>query len=314
MALGVDVRRKSTNELADATAYLSQRYCGHRLEPVRDQYALDFHHSAVDLGRSTFNVLQYGSEVSIGSTFEGFYMLEMPLEGGVDIDFGNESYKTGSGVALLLSPGPPFVSHWRVGTRQLMLQIHRDLVRDRLAELARRPSAALPVFNPVIDLRSGFGRHVRQTLEQLAMAVVENDVLAVGELEALVPSMIDEMLRNIAFRQGGSIILRRLHATPRQVKLAIDLFQARYAEQLAMPEVAREIGISERSLFDGFQRHYQRSPLAMLTDIRMEHARQLIRQGLTAAESARRVGINHNGRFSSTYKRTFGVLPSKDLP
>lgn len=308
------VHRKSTNALADATAYLSQRYCGHQLETVPGQHGLNFHHSAVDLGRSAFNLLQYGSEVSVASTFEDFYMLEMPLEGGVDIEFGNERFQTRSGIALLLSPGPRFVSHWRIGTRQLMLQIHKELVHARMAELARRTSTSLPVFNPIVDLRSNFGRHVQCSLGRLANAVAQFDGLAVVEFETLVPSMIDEMLRNVAFRQGSSIVLERLHATPRQVKLAIDLFQARHGERLCMPEVAREIGISERSLFDGFQRHYQRSPLAVLTDIRMEHARHLIRTGLTAAEAARRVGINHYGRFASTYKRAFGVLPSQERP
>jgi AraC-like DNA-binding protein len=46
----------------------------------------------------------------------------------------------------------------------------------------------------------------------------------------------------------------------------------------------------------------------------MEAARRLMREdGLSATEAARSVGIRHLGRFSATYKDTFGVLPSTDL-
>ncbi|PSJ56773.1 hypothetical protein C7I84_19925 [Mesorhizobium ephedrae] len=311
-AAGTTVHRKRATDLSDAAAYMSQRYCGHRLDVMSGSQALDFRHIAMEGGNSAFNILQYGAEVSIASSFEDFYMLELPLDGGVDIDFGSDSFRTGRGLALLLSPGPRFVSHWRGGTRQLMLQIRRELVEARIERFARRSPSSPPVFNPVIDLRSACGRHIEQVLGHLADAVTNGQPAADRELDAVVPSLIDDLLRNIAFRQAGSIVLERLHATPRQVKLVIDLFRGRYGERLSMPDVARAVGISERSLFDGFQRYYQRSPLAVLTDIRMEQARRFIREGFSAAEAARRAGVHHPGRFSSAYRRAFGVLPSED--
>ena len=307
------IRRTSSTELADAEAILSTSYCDHHLEPGSGRMALDFRHSSLALDGSGFNLLQYGGEVSIASTFENFYMLEMPIEGGVDIHFGAETLRSGAGVALLLSPGPRFVSRWRVGTRQLMLQIDRQALEERFAALARRRNASHPIFNPVIDLNSPHGRYIRSAFSGLAEALADPELAAREDLEAVVPALIDELLQNIAYRQGASIVPERLHATPRQVKLAIDLFKTRYAERLMMPAVAREIGISERALYEGFQRYYQRSPYDILTRIRMETARRLMRQdGLCAAEAAHRVGIRHLGRFSATYRDVFGCLPSRD--
>ncbi|VDS05446.1 Helix-turn-helix domain protein [Devosia equisanguinis] len=306
------VHRMQTTHLGDATDYLNQRYCGHRLDTDRDHSDLDFRHSAVEIGPSTFNMLQYGSPVSIASEFDAFYMLEMPLDGGVDIEFGSDTFHTEAGLALLLSPGPRFVSHWRAGTRQLMLQIHRDLVRDRMTELARRRPLALPVFNPVIQLRSESGQQVQQVLSELANFAVREEAPDPEQLSRLVPLLVDGMLRNLAFRQGESVVFERLQATPRQVKVAMDLFSARFSDKLNMSDVAREVGVSERSLFDGFQRYYQRSPLMVLTDIRMQEARRLIRGGMPVAEAARRVGMPHAGRFAAGYKRLFGVAPSAE--
>ena len=50
----------------------------------------------------------------------------------------------------------------------------------------------------------------------------------------------------------------------------------------------------------------------VLTDIRMEAARALLRQGLTAQEAARRVGFPHPGRFSAAYRRAFGHSPLQE--
>ncbi|WP_343229082.1 AraC family transcriptional regulator [Rhizobium setariae] len=307
------IRQTNSTEFADAEAHLSNSYCDHHLEPGPNRAALDFRHASLALDRSGFNLLQYGEEVSIASSFENFYMLEMPIEGGVDIHFGAETVQSGTGIALLLSPGPRFVSRWRAGTRQMMLQIDRQALEDRFAALARRPNASHPIFNPVIDLNTEHGRYIRTAFSGLAEALADPEIAAQEDLEAVVPALIDELLQNIAYRQGSSIVPERLHATPRQVKLAIDLFKTRYGERLMMPAVAREIGISERALYEGFQRYYQRSPYDILTRIRMENARRLMRHaGLSAAEAARNVGIRHLGRFSATYRDVFGVLPSQD--
>jgi AraC-like DNA-binding protein len=308
------IRQTSSTEFADAEAHLSTSYCNHHLEPGPNRSALDFRHASLALDRSGFNLLQYGEEVSIASSFENFYMLEMPVAGGVDIHFGAETLQSGAGVALLLSPGPRFVSRWRAGTRQMMLQIDRVALEERFAALARRPRAEHPIFNPVISLNSAHGRYIKSAFSGLAEALADPQVAAQDDLEAVVPALIDELLQNIAYRQGASIVPERLHATPRQVKLAIDLFKARYAERLMMPAVAREIGISERALYEGFQRYYQRSPYDILTRIRMEAARSLMKQdGLSAAEAAHRVGVRHLGRFSATYREVFGILPSQDV-
>ncbi len=305
------IRRKLTSEPEDASAYLSHRYCDHRLDLPQGQAELDFSHVGMDLGASAFNMLRYGAEVSIASRFDEFYMLEMPLDGGVDIAFGNERYRSRTGQALLLSPGPRFVSRWRRGTRQAMLQIHREQLRTRLAQVSRRTPAELPVFNPVIDLRSDCGRKVQGVLSGLAR-LSEDGPVPQFPAEALIEGLIDTLLQNMAYRSGESLRLNRLHATPHQIRRAHEILEARHSDRLVMAEVARETGISERSLFDGFQRYYQRSPHQVLTDIRMEAARVLLRQGLTAQEAARRAGFPHPGRFSAAYRRAFGRSPLQD--
>lgn len=311
----LEVKEARATALGEAEAYLATSYCDHRLEPEDKTEAVDFRHRRIQFGGSGFNFLQYGNKVSVSSRFDEFYMLEMPVTGGVDITFGTETLSSKPGKALILSPGPKFHSHWREGTRQWMLQIDRRLVEERLAQTARRRGVSDPIFNPIIDLATPYGRHLASVLRTFAEIFAAPAYAIEPEtVDAALGSVVDELLRNMAFTSGISIVPERLHASPRHVKHAMDAFKTRYAERLLMPVIASEVGVSERALYEGFQICYQRTPHDVLTRIRMEAARRLIREeGYAAADAARSVGIHHLGRFSATYKDTFGVLPSADI-
>jgi AraC-like DNA-binding protein len=311
----LEVKEARATALGEAEAYLATSYCDHRLAPEDKTDCVDFRHRQIDFGGSGFNFLQYGSRVSVSSRFEDFYMLEMPLAGGVDITFGTETIRSNPGKALILSPGPKFHSHWREDTRQWMLQIDRRLVEDRLIRTARRGNMGDPIFNPVIDLGTQHGRRLTVVLQEFAETFSASPAAVdPSSVHAAIASVVDELLRNVAFTSGISIVPERLHASPRHVKQAMDALKIRYAERLLMPAIASEVGVSERALYEGFQTYYQRTPHEVLTRIRMEAARRMIRdEGRSAAEAARSVGIHHLGRFSATYRDVFGVLPSAEI-
>lgn len=77
-----------------------------------------------------------------------------------------------------------------------------------------------------------------------------------------------------------------------------------------LSQVAVQVGISDRTLRRGFQELFGMTPLAYLTQQRMQRARYLLQQGkLTVTEVARTVGYGHLGHFSVAFKREFGMTP-----
>jgi len=303
--------RAQTDDVTEAEALLSGAYCRHRLMPRdrTDDLALDY--VSLPFGSSRFSVLQYGCEVVVDpGSFESFYMLEVPLRGGVAISYGRDDVRSQVGRALLLSPGRRLVSRWTADTRQLMLLLDRATIDTRLAELSHRAPTRGAVFNPMIELASPEGRRITAGFRELARALEATDAAAA---ELVLPEIVDHLLQSFAFESADSIVPQRLAATPRHVKLALDMFRARLDERLSMAAVAREVGVSERSLFQGFERYYQRSPHEMLTRIRLATARRLIRDdGVAIADAAARVGMRHLGRFAGAYRDAFGHLPSAE--
>jgi AraC-like DNA-binding protein len=90
------------------------------------------------------------------------------------------------------------------------------------------------------------------------------------------------------------------------------------ASQLENPpalfDLAQQIGVSDRTLRRGFQDVFGTTVVGYLTQQRMTHAEQLLREGKhTVAEVANRVGYAHLGHFAAGFKRQFGITPSQAL-
>jgi transcriptional regulator GlxA family with amidase domain len=104
--------------------------------------------------------------------------------------------------------------------------------------------------------------------------------------------------------------------SPGFVKRAEDFMQANFGGQLQLADVAQAVGVPERTLLDGFQRFKGVSPIQYLRAVRLEHARQALRDGpahARVAEVALACGFAHLGRFSIAYREQFGESPSDTL-
>jgi AraC-like DNA-binding protein len=198
-----------------------------------------------------------------------------------------------------------------------MLMIDRERVTDRFEEVARQGSGGRhPVFRPRLPGNGSAGRAVRETL--LAISALARTPPSDNSAEVAsqhVGFIIDVLLKELAFVRGTAVVPERLQATPGRVKAAVALMKARHHEKLSIGAVAAEVGTSERALFAGIRAAYQCSPHDLLTRIRIEAARTLIRTGRAgAAEAGRMVGIPHAGRFAQCYRALVGRLPSEDMP
>jgi AraC-like DNA-binding protein/Tfp pilus assembly protein PilF len=103
---------------------------------------------------------------------------------------------------------------------------------------------------------------------------------------------------------------------PRDVKLAIDHMRRHADGPICVADVARAAGVPRRTLQQHFRRFVGQSLTAYLLHLRLERARsELLRSpsGANVTAIALRHGFAHLGRFSDTYRRTYGEAPSATL-
>lgn len=77
-------------------------------------------------------------------------------------------------------------------------------------------------------------------------------------------------------------------------------------------ELAKELGMSDYRLKNGFRQQYGLTPYRFVVDNRMIQAKELLQKGeMTVSEVASAVGFTSLGTFSNSFYEKFGIRPSE---
>jgi transcriptional regulator GlxA family with amidase domain len=99
--------------------------------------------------------------------------------------------------------------------------------------------------------------------------------------------------------------------TSRHLLRAKDLADARFAEPLTVPDLARAAGLSAAHFSRQFRRAFGEPPHAYLMTRRLERAATMLRTtDRSIAEVCFAVGLDSVGSFTSSFTRIFGRTPT----
>jgi len=95
-----------------------------------------------------------------------------------------------------------------------------------------------------------------------------------------------------------------------RVKRTLDLIREKYYEALTVEQLAEEVGISGDRLRHLFKQETGITVLDYLTQIRMEHAKRMLKdKRFKVYEVADKVGYKNSQYFSQVFRKTVGVNP-----
>lgn len=95
------------------------------------------------------------------------------------------------------------------------------------------------------------------------------------------------------------------------VKASILWMRRNFDQPLSIPALAAHAALSPSHYLRVFHRYTGQTPLAFLTDIRLEEAALLLRQGGTVTDTALRVGIPHVSHFIRQFRLRYGQTPKQ---
>lgn len=308
----------ATTDVDEARVEVGRLFCPHRLTPSRGA-DLRLQLRARQLGDLGLIHLDFGVPVRIDpGQLTSFYLVQRPLSGQASISQGKDEIVSSPSLASVLSPHLPVTMSWGQDNAQSIIYISRQAVQNHIGRLLGHP-----VSGPVhFELGMSSARasvqawlravaYVREELERgnpffldpRQRAQVED--MLIGQLLAAQPHNY-----SLALESGVA-------AASRVVRAAVELIDGHYAEALTVPDVAEAVGVSVRSLQEGFRRDLGSSPMAYLRERRLA----AVRAALLAADPRERKvsdvasshGFLHSGRFSVEYRRAFGESPSTTL-
>lgn len=144
--------------------------------------------------------------------------------------------------------------------------------------------------------------------EQIYRSFLRADLLwqnkAPGYL-AYIMGQLYEILGQVVERETKSNL-------PRGFLKAISYINAHFRDNtLTVPRVCENAGIGATVLRELFRQQYQKTPVAYITDLRLEYARNLISGGMPIEAAAAESGFNDPKYFARTVKKRLGCTPSK---
>lgn len=112
-------------------------------------------------------------------------------------------------------------------------------------------------------------------------------------------------------RHGSTIIIPRDFSEPGGVRRAREYIDEHFMQEISLEQLTRQAGLSRAHLIRAFRKHYFITPHAYQTDLRIRHARGLLRSGTTPAETALACGFADQAHFTWHFKARVGVTPGQ---
>jgi AraC-like DNA-binding protein len=231
------------------------------------------------------------------------------LQGKKRVSIGEQTLSFGSGECLLVSHDLPVHSRvTRAPYLALVFEVDVATVRklyDEVAESAldgeRARAAATHRADPA--LLDALQRY-------LAVADSPADATVLGPLISkeihyrLLTAPFGGMLRHLVRSDSDASAIAR----------AIGHLRGDIRAPIAIPELARRVGMSVSAFHKHFKTITSTTPLQYQKELRLLEARRLLRTGRTSVTTAAfQVGYESPSQFSREYARKFGVAPSRDV-
>jgi AraC-like DNA-binding protein len=232
------------------------------------------------------------------------------LQGRKQVSIGDRTLSFGAGECLLVSHDLPVCS--RVTTAPylaLVLELDAAAIRKLYDEVAEA----------VLDSERARAAVTHRADPELLDALRRYLALAASAADARVlgPLVAKEIHYRLLVAPFGGMLRRliRHDSNASAIARAIDHIRRDVRSPIAVPDLARRVGMSASSFHKHFRAITSTTPLQYQKELRLLEARQRLKTGGASVTTvAGEVGYESSSQFSREYARKFRVAPSHDRP
>jgi AraC-like DNA-binding protein len=181
---------------------------------------------------------------------------------------------------------------------------------------------------------------IRKLYDEVAESALDSERARAAETQRADPGLLDALRRYLALagspadaRVLGPLISKEIHyrllmatfggmlrslirhdSKASAIARAIGHIRGDIHSPIAIPELARRVGMSASSFHKHFKTVTSTTPLQYQKELRLLEARRLLKMGSASVTTAAyEVGYESPNQFSREYARKFGVPPSQDM-
>lgn len=300
--------------------YFDETMKGFRLRIAMGVSDVQLAHRSVKMGSSQVDFVQLRCDrefrVDQPDEFD-YYYLKLVLSGRCELAMGDEITVVSEGEASVVNPFGSLKVLWNGLCEQVMIRMDRNALEQTLSE-----ELDIEINDPIrfasIAVSAEASRPVSALVDLLRRDADGASVFGTWRLGRQFERLV-HLAALQCFPNNYSELLRRATSmvAPYYVRKAEEYLRDHLREDVTIEDLARVTRVSTRSLFYGFRRWRDTTPMAYLKKLRLDVARETLRSaartGASVTDVATAVGFFHLSRFSSEYKARFGEPPSVTL-
>lgn len=294
-----------------ALAVLPGLYAGTQWEAHANERGFAYRYAAVGDGSMTLRTSRMRGSLRGDVPEGGELVVQWLVSGHATVDVGRDEIGLVPGAPLLFPAHRPFVFDYHDYDQRL---VHLD--RSAVARVAAERGHVGPLrFDHGEAPSSAASALWFDTVGLVSRAVQRGEVHDVlwSELSRMTAAAFLELYRPVVAAPREAM----LHPGAARVRAAAEHVHRFAGSPLTPADLAAAVGVSPRSLQEGFRQVLGTSPAAYIRDVRLGRAHEDLLAAdparTTVAAVARRWGFAHLGRFSGRYRQRFGRYPNEDL-
>jgi AraC-like DNA-binding protein len=307
------MRTKDIDELTDA---VSKIYCEHTVRVTGAARNVDGRLDVTSVASQPMVHLAYGAPVNVDAgNFTKLFLIKHCVRGAASASQDGQTAEWRQGQTMILSAG----RETELKFDHAFLQRSVRLEIDKLEATCTR-WLGHPLERPLQFALRPFSDALEQVWRQ-TLLYTASDEMGGPTLSGPAKESFDEYLRTLLLHQHAHNYSEELTdpspaPLPRLVRRAERYIAENAALAITLPDVAAALGVSVRTLQNGFRQWRDTTPHEFLrqTRLRLVHD-ELCRsvENTDVTTVALRHGFTHMGRFSAYYQSAFGELPSTTL-
>jgi AraC-like DNA-binding protein len=269
-------------------------------------------HRSASCGRVSFHRLQYGGHVRMSAPEMGnFYLFQLALTSPFRIARNQQITDVGDQQAYAVNPNHTFTKDWLPAGDQLIVRIER-LALEEHARTLLGPGVTQPIVfhSTVID-----GIHdVLVSLAEYVNCVAAAPIRLKRQVQE---TAISTILATFPNTLSAEIARPARACAPYYVRRVEETIDAGPQAVTSLEDMTQIAGVSLRTLYYGFRRFRDTTPLAYLKAKRLDLAQAKLMVAdpseMTVRSVAVACGFTHLPKFASDFQARFGRSPSSVL-
>ena len=307
-----------THDVDEARDALARVYAEGKLAPVGSSDSFRHAFNVAPVGRITLTAMHWGCGMTFRApSLDGCFDFSSIVHGTSEIRIGRTTVDTDRDCGVVMSPSEELRIRWEVPLVSLNIKIDRAVLESHLAAVAGIELNERLAFSPAMPI-NGFNASVWRLVHHVVNDMDRDKSLLsfalVGErfsetlLTALLytqPNNYSKYLTSLCQPSGPSYVRR-----------AEEFMETHCDQPITTQSIANVVGVGVRTLFAGFKKHRNYTPMEFLRSVRLQRVRRDLLNatpGIPIGQIALKWGFTHLGRFSAHYREKFGESPSETL-